>query len=70
MANIKLNKLRQAYMKSLGYNVPTDGSWGPYQQKIWDKLSTRQKEYDNTFVGLFNGLKDKITGNTTYKKIH
>lgn len=68
MANIKLNKRRQAYMKSLGYNVPTDGSWGPYQQKIWDKLSTKQKEYDNTFIGLFNGLKDKITGNTTYKK--
>ena len=64
--NTELNKQRQAYMKSLGYNVPTDGSWGPYQQKIWDKLSTKQ--YDTTFTGFAAGLWDKLTGNSTYKK--
>ena len=61
-------KQRQAYMRKLGYNVPLDGSWGPYQQKIWDKLSTKNKEYDTTIMGLIQGLTDKLTGNTTYKK--
>lgn len=37
-------KQRQAIMKAAGYNVPQDGSWGPYQQKIWDKLTTKQKD--------------------------
>lgn len=61
-------KQRQAYMRSLGYKVPLDGSWGPYQQKIWDRLSTKNKEYDTTVMGLVQGLADKITGNNTYKK--
>ncbi len=61
------NKRRQAYMKAAGYKVPQDGSWGPWQQSIWDKLTTRQKQYDTTWTGLFNGIVDKITGNTTYK---
>lgn len=60
-------KQRQAFMKAAGYNVPTNGSWGPYQQKIWDKLTTKQKEYDTTVSGLVSAIKDKITGNTTYK---
>ena len=41
---------------------------GPYQQKIWDRLSTKNKEYDTTVMGLVQGLTDKITGNNTYKK--
>ena len=62
------NRQRQAYMRAQGYrNIPLDGSWGPYQQKIWDKLTTRKKQYDTTFVGFLTGLKDKLTGNDTYK---
>lgn len=60
-------KQRQAIMKAAGYNVPQDGSWGPYQQKIWDKLTIKQKEYDTTLTGLFQSIRDKITGDTTYK---
>ena len=59
------NQRRQAYMRSLGYNVPQDGSWGPYQNKIWTKLTTRDKKYDTTLSGLVSGLWDKVTGNTT-----
>lgn len=59
------NQRRQAYMRALGYNVPKDGSWGPYQNKIWTKLTTRDKKYDTTLSGLVSGLWDKVTGNTT-----
>lgn len=52
-------------MRSLGYNVPKNGSWGPYQEKIWTKLTTRDKKYDTTLSGLVSGWWDKITGNTT-----
>ena len=62
-------KRRQAMMKAAGYNVPQDGSWGPYQQKIWNKLSTRKKEYAPTIWGLLQAGYDTITGNTTYQTI-
>lgn len=64
---IAINKRRQAYMKAAGYNVPQDGSWGPWQQKIWDKLSTKQKQYDTTLMGFAQGMWDKLTGNDTVK---
>lgn len=64
---IAINKRRQAYMKAVGYNVPQDGSWGPWQQKIWDKLSTKQKQYDTTLMGFAQGMWDKLTGNDTVK---
>ena len=56
-------------MKVAGYNVPQDGSWGPYQQKIWDKLNTREKEYKPTIWGLLQKGYDTITGNTTYQAV-
>ena len=62
-----LNKRKQAYMKAAGYNVPQDGSWGPWQQSIWNKLTTRPKEYDTTLMGLKDAIVDKITGNDTEK---
>ena len=54
-------------MKAAGYNVPQDGSWGPYQQQIWNKLNTREKEYKPTVWGLLQKGYDTITGNTTYQ---
>lgn len=62
---IAQNQRKQAYMKSLGYNVPTNGSWGPYQEKLWTKLTTRGKTYDATISGLAHSLWDRATGNTT-----
>ena len=32
------NMQKQAYMRAAGYNVPQDGSWGPWQQSIWNSL--------------------------------
>lgn len=35
---IRENKRRQAYLASQGYrNVPQDGSWGPWQESLWNK---------------------------------
>ena len=62
-----INKRKQAYMKAAGYNVPQDGSWGPWQQSIWNKLTTRPKEYDTTLMGLKDAIVDKITCNDTEK---
>lgn len=64
----KLNKRRQAYMRSHGHTeIKVNGSWGPYQQKIWDQFTTRKKKYDTTLVGLISAVKDKLTKNDTYK---
>lgn len=64
----ELNKRRQAYMRAHGYTeIKVDGSWGQYQQKIWDRLTTRKKNYDTTLVGLISAVKDKLTKNDTYK---
>ena len=38
------NLRRQQILKLAGYNVPQDGSWGPYQQKLWDQLDYKQSE--------------------------
>lgn len=65
-AELNRNKARQAYMKAAGYGVPQDGSWGPYQQSIWNKLSTRHKQYDTTLMGLANAAYDKWRGLDTY----
>lgn len=61
------NKSRQAYMRAAGYDVPQDGSWGPWQESVWNKLTTRQKQYDTTLSGLAEGVWDKVTGNDTYR---
>lgn len=64
-AQAEKNKQKQAYMRAAGYNVPLDGSWGPYQQSIWTKLTTRPKRYNTTLTGLAEGIWDKVTGNNT-----
>ena len=57
---------RQAIMKAAGYNVPQNGYWNDEQEKIWNKLTTRDKEYDTTLLGFLQGMADKSNGNTTY----
>lgn len=67
MDKIKQNKTKQAYMNAHGYKVPINGSWGPNQQRIWDRLTLKEKDYDTTITGLMSSIADKITGNTTYR---
>lgn len=54
-------------MRAAGYDVPDNGLWDANQQAIWDKLTTKNKEYDTTLTGFGKALMDKFTGNTTYK---
>lgn len=65
--NLQNNLLqRQAMMKAAGYNVPQNGYWNDEQEEIWNKLTTRDKEYDTTLLGFLQGMADKSNGNTTY----
>lgn len=57
---------RQAIMKAAGYNVPQNGYWNDEQEEIWNKLTTRDKEYEFSYQGLKEGLFDKLTGNGQY----
>lgn len=60
------NRQRQAYMKAAGYNVPQDGSWGPYQQSIWNKLVQKQTQNNlKKYVGIVN-QKDNTRVNATF----
>lgn len=63
------NKRRQQILNRYGYNVRIDGSWGPWQQNLWDKISTKEKHYPTTPMGLIKYTYDKYLGNgTTYKQ--
>lgn len=65
------NKRRQEYLRTHGYpNVKVDGSWGPWQQSLWDKATTKEKQYDTSVAGFLTQAWDKLTGNTTYKVEH
>lgn len=58
---------RQAYMKAMGHNVNVRSRWNSSQQQLWDRLTTRQKSYEPTISGFFEGLADRIKGTDTYK---
>lgn len=60
-------KYRQQVLKAAGYNVPQDGSWGPWQENLWQEFNSREKEYPTTVWGLLQKGIDTITGNTTYQ---
>lgn len=40
--DIDENKRKQQILKKAGYNVNIDGSWGPWQQKLWQKFSNEK----------------------------
>ena len=65
--NHDLNARRQALMRAAGYDVPDNGLWDANQQAIWDKLTIKPKDYDTTLKGFYGAMKDKLTGNTTYR---
>ena len=58
---------KQSLLKAAGYNVPYEGSWDSQQEEAWDNLITRNKQYDNTLAGTFQGLMDQFKGETTEK---
>ena len=58
------NKRRQSYLRTRGYNVKVDGSWGPSQQKMWDKETLVDKNYEVSPWGMASSLIDKVTGDT------
>lgn len=51
-----------------GYNVPIDGSWGPWQESLYQKAITHEKQYPNSLGGTMSRYMDKLFGETTYKK--
>ena len=59
---------KQSLLKAAGYNVPYEGAWDSQQEGAWDKLTTRNKQYDNTLAGTFQGLMDQFNGETTEKR--
>ena len=66
MEDANNNLQKQAMMKAAGYNVVNDGRWSSQDEKAWNTLTTKNKEYDATINGLQEGLSDMLSGNTTY----
>lgn len=62
------NIKKQQFLNQNGIKVKIDGSWGPWQQKQYKRLTTKQKNYQTTPLGFTSYLFDKITGNTTYQE--
>lgn len=62
------NKKKQRFLLRNGVNVKVDGSWGPWQQAQYNKLTTKEKPYQTTPLGLLSFTFDKLTGNSTYQE--
>ena len=69
MSNPKeLNKKKQEFLRLNGINVKVDGSWGPWQEEQYKKLTTKDKHYQTTPLGYLSYLYDKAFGETTYQE--
>lgn len=65
---IEENKRKQNLINMrLGTSLKVDGSWGPYQQSLYDKATLKDKEYPTTINGLIDHTVDWFTGNTKYR---
>lgn len=65
---IEENKRKQDLINMrLGTSLKVDGSWGPYQQQLYDKATLKDKEYPTTVTGLVNHAIDWFTGDTKYR---
>lgn len=62
----KEKQRRQHYLRLFGYDA--SGDWDEKQEEAWKKITTKDKHYQPTILGLFNYLQDLITGNTTYQQ--
>lgn len=65
---VEENKRKQQFLLRNGVNVKVDGSWGPWQQAQYNKLTTKEKPYQTTPLGLLPFAFDKLTGNSTYQE--
>ena len=63
------NKRKQQFLNQNGVNVKIDGSWGPWQEQQYRKLTTKDKHYNTTPLGFLSYLYDKTLGDgTTYQE--
>lgn len=62
------NLAKQQFLNLNGIKVKLDGSWGPWQEEQYRKLTTKSKYYNTTPLGLLSYAVDKISGNTTYQE--
>ena len=70
MSNVKeQNKRKQQLLNLNGIKVKIDGSWGPWQEEQYRKLTTKNKHYNTTPLGFLSYVYDKTLGNgTTYQE--
>lgn len=66
--NREENKKKQEFLRLNGVNVKVDGSWGPWQEEQYRKLTTKDKHYQSTPLGALSYLYDKAFGDTTYQE--
>lgn len=62
---VEYNKKRQQFLNMNGYNIKVDGSWGPWQQQQYDKLTTVDNHYHTTPLGVLSYFYDKYIGDGT-----
>lgn len=62
------NIAKQQFLNLNGVKVKLDGSWGPWQEEQYRKLTTKTKQYNTTPLGLVTALIDKVSGNDTYQE--
>ena len=66
---IEQNKKKQEFLNQNGVKVKIDGSWGPWQQKQYERLTTKDKYYNTTPLGFLSYVYDKTLGDgTTYQE--
>lgn len=67
---IQYNKRKQQFLNQNGVKVKVDGSWGPWQESQYKRLTTKNKNYQATPLGFLSYLYDKTLGKgTTYQEI-
>lgn len=67
--DIEKNKRKQQFLNQNGVKVKIDGSWGPWQEQQYRRLTTKNKYYHTTPLGFLSYLYDKTLGNgTTYQE--
>ena len=63
------NKRKQQFLNQNGIKVKVDGSWGPWQEQQYKRLTTKDKHYKTTPLGFLSYLYDKTLGDgTTYQE--
>ena len=54
---IEQNKKKQAFLNANGVKVKIDGSWGPWQQKQYNRIkSTNKNNFQSYVQDIFNNI--------------